>query len=323
MKPSSLAGLLLAGSLLAGCDGGVDVSYRRAKGEVRNYVRTLEVDGGNPSGVTGRVRQEVATKETALDVQRGMQASVEVEIRHIVMEVFRGEGAAPILRMDSRVPPDPQAAVKEPATEAEKFEWAVSPMRFAAGGLVDMDQQFTGKIIGFGEVEGLQKRIRDALPAGDKRREVVDQFPWKFWLANLLSPAIGLPANGMDVGADTKSFDMRTLPETTGTRGFMYYAQTCRLAKVEAGVARVEMEAAVSLDPPKGMPSWPKDVAARRNFLRLKSGACKAWARVVVETGVLEEEEHVTDLDLHFVKPDGSGEVPIPTKVTLRTKRVP
>lgn len=322
MKSLPLAALLLASALPA-CGDGVDVSYRRAEGEVRSYVRTLDVEGGNPSGVKGRVRQEVATKETAVDVQRGRQATVEVEIRRIAMEVFRGDGAEPVLRMDSSVAPDAKAAAKTPETEAEKFEWAVSPMRFAAGGVVDMEQQFTGKIVQFGGVEDLQKRIRDALPEGDRRREVVDQFPWKFWLANLLAPAIGLPEGGMTPGADMKSWDMRTLPETTGTRGFMYYAQTYRLAKVEAGLARVEMEAEVSLDPPKGMPPWPKDVAARRAFLRLKSGACRAWAMVRVETGVLEEEEHVTDLDLHFVKPDGSGEIPIPTKVTLRTKRVP
>jgi uncharacterized protein YfaP (DUF2135 family) len=49
-------------------------------------------------------------------------------------------------------------------------------------------------------------------------------------------------------------------------------------------------------------------------------GTCKAWAKIRIETGVLEEDEHVTDLDLHFIKPDGTGEVAIPTKVTQRSK---
>ena len=322
MKPSSLAARLLVAALLSGCGGGVDVSYRRAKGEVRRYVRTMEVDGTNPSGIRGRVRQTVGTKETALEVVRGEQAAVQVDIEHLAMEVF-GDAPEPLLRVDSRVPPDPKAPVKPPETDAEKFEWRVGPLRLVAGARIDMEQQFTGKILAFSGVEEMGKKVHDALPEGDQRREVLAQFPWKLWLANLMAPAIGLPARGMAIGADQKAWDMRTLPETTGTGGYMYYALTYRLAKVEAGVARLELEADISLDPPKGMSPWPTSLASRRPFLRLKSGACKAWARVVVETGVLEEEEHVTDLDLHFIKPDGSGEVPIPTKVTLRTKRVP
>ena len=327
MKPTvlraaaPLAGALLASALL-GCGGGVDVSYRRTTGEVRSYVRTLDVQGANPSGVQGRVRQEVSTRETAVEVQRGEQATVRVELQRFLMEVFRGEGKEPVLRMDTRIPEDPKAPVKEPETEAEKFAWAIGPLRQVAGCSIEVDQQFTGKILRFDGVEALQKKVLDSVPEGDARRPTLERMPWTLWLANLLAPAIGVPGRGMTLGADLKFADMRTLPETTGTGGYMYYAGNYRLAKVEAGVARLEMEADVFLDPLKGMPPWPKAMAPRRNFLRLQKGACKGWARIDVETGVLEEDEHVTELDLYFVKPDGKGEVAIPTKVTLRSKLV-
>jgi hypothetical protein len=286
------------------------------------YVRTYEVEGTNPNGVAGRVRQVVSTKETAVEVQRGEQATVQVALETFVIEVFRGDKAEPVLRIDSRTPPETKTPAKTPETEVEKFEWMVGPLRQVAGCSVEMEQQFSGKILKFDGVEDLQKKVRESVPEGDPRRDTFDQFPWKLWLANLMAPAIGLPGRGMTVGADMKAGDMRTLPESTGTGGYMYYAQTYRLAKVEAGVARVEMDGEVFLDPLKGMPPWPKAIASRRNFLRLKSGTCKAWAKVQVETGILEEEEHVTDLDLHFVKPDGTGEVAIPTRITLRSKLV-
>jgi hypothetical protein len=304
--------------VLVGCGGGVDVTYRRAQGEVRTYVRSYDVEGSNPNGVQARVRQEVRTKETALEVLRGEQATVQVDLERIVVELFRG-GPEALLRMDTDLPPPPE---KTPETEAEKFAWSVGPLRHVAGSRVEADQAFTGRILEFGGVDDLRKKVLAALPEGDARREFMERMPWEMWLANLLAPAIGVPARGMKVGAEVPIADMRTLPETTGTGGFLYYTGTCRLVKVEEGLARLEMESKVHLDPQGSMPPWPPAMAERRKFLRLKEGVARAWATVRVETGALEEEEHVTELDLHFLKPGGKGEVPIPTKITLRSKLV-
>lgn len=317
---------LLAGALLVfalpGCGGGVDVTYRRATGEVRSYVRTLEIEGTNPSGTEGRVREEVATRETAVEVQRGAQATLQVDIERIVVEVFRGDGKEPVLRMDSRIPEVPLPAGKEPETEAEKFALVTAPLRRVAGSRVEADQQFNGKILRFGGIEELRMRVLESVPEGDPRRARTEQTSWELWLAQRLACAVGVPSRSMKPGVDVHFLDMRTLPDTTGTGGYLYYAGNCRLAGVVDGVARLEMDAEVFLDPLKGMPPWPRGMAERRNFLRLRKGLCKAWAKVEVETGLLLEDEHVTDLDLVFLRPGGKGEMAIPQKVTQRSKLV-
>jgi hypothetical protein len=321
VRTSSLAGVLVV-SVLAGCDGGVDVTYRRTTGEVREYVRTLDVEGANPSGVRGRVRQEVTTRETAVEVRRREMATVQVEVKRILVEVFR-DGPEPLLKMDSDVPEDPAVAGKAPETEAEKFAYFLSPLRFLAGAKVDLEQMNTGQVVRPSGVDEVKKRILAALPEGDARRGMAEGFPWGTWFLGVLRPALCVPRNGAKEGEKVKFVDQRTLPETVGTGGFMYYAGTSWLGKVENGKARMEMEAEVFLDPvgPSLQP-WPRELAPRRRFLRLQKGTCRAWARIDVETGVLEEDEHVTDLDLHFLPPGDKPEVAIPTKVTLRSKRV-
>ncbi len=130
-----------------------------------------------------------------------------------------------------------------------------------------------------------------------------------------------VPERSTSTGDLRKFFDFRSLPESTGTGGRMYYEGTYGLAKVEEGIARMEMEAVVTLDPPSpDIPGWPEAMAPRRKFLHLKKGSCRAWERIRVDTGVVLESEHETTLDLAFVRPDGKGEVPIPTKVVQRAK---
>jgi hypothetical protein len=309
---------------LPACSDRVDVAYKRKTGEVRKYVRSLEAEGVNPSGTRGRARQEVHTTETTLEVIPGEQATVRIHVDRIVMEVYRGGAPDPVLRMDTGSAEGQREPAVPPVTEEDKFAYFLSPLRYVVGGDVEMDQRASGKILKMQGVEGLRKRMLEKVPEGDPRREVVQKFSWELWLTNLVNPAVNTPPGGLAVGKDVRFQDIRTLPETTGTGGYMYYSGAFRLAKVEDGAARMEMEATVTLDPPApGMPPWPTALAARRRFLRLVSGSCKGWARIRVDTGVLEEDEHVTDLDLHFRKPEGGGEVAIPTKVTQRTKRVP
>jgi hypothetical protein len=317
-----LASLLLLAAL-PGCGDSVDVAYRREAGVARNYVRSFDTEGTNPSGVAGRVRQEVSTTETALEVVRGDYATVEVKLDRIVAEVFRGGAAEPVLRMDTASPEPRGDPPAEPATEEEKFAYFLAPMRWLAGARVEVDVKESGKVLRVRGADEIRKGISGHYPEGDARRNVADKMPWEFWCANLMVPGVLVAARGMSAGKDLKFLDIRTLPETTGTGGIMYYAGTFRVAKVEAGVARLEMEGKVTLDPPSpDMPPWPAALASRRHLLRLNAGTCRAWAKIRVETGLLEEDEHVTDLDLHFVKPDGTGEVPIPTKVTQKSKLV-
>lgn len=321
MKPAPLAGFLLASALL-GCGGGVDATYRRKQGEVRTYLRTLELEGTNPSGTAGRVREEVVTRETAVEVQRSSQATLQVDVERILVEVFRGEGKEPVLRMDTRTPEVLPPAGKEPETEAEKFALSTGPLRRVAGGQVEADVQFSGKILGFRGVEGLRKKVLESIPEGDPRRPLAEHFSWELWFAQRLAGALCVPSRSMKLGVDVRFLDMRTLPETAGTGGYLYYAGNCRLASVKEGVARLEMDAEVFLDPLKGMPPWPRGMAERRNYLRLGKGTCKAWARIETETGVLLEDEHVTDLDLFFLPPGGKPEMAIPQRITQRSKLV-
>jgi hypothetical protein len=320
VKSSLLAGALLA-STFVGCGGGVDLCDQRVAGQVRTYLRTIDIAAVNPAGKKGGVHNEVTTRETAAEVLRGGDTTLDVSFERILFRIF-GEGPDPMVTMDTGAAPSALETVAVPSTQEEKLAHRVAPFRHVIGGVASVEVKKTRLVFGVTRAEELGKRVLDKLPPGDDRREAYEQYAWQNWVANLLKPAIVVQAEGMTVGKDIHFQDMRTLPETALTGGYMYYVGTCRLAKVEAGIARLELEAEVFLDPPKGMPPWPRGVAERRNFLRLSKGVCRAWAKVEVETGILLEDEHVTDLDLTFIKPDGKGEVAIPQKVTLRSKLV-
>jgi hypothetical protein len=317
----ALAALLAA---LHGCGDGVDVSIRRATGEARTYARSVEIQGVNPvNEIKGRVREEVTTTEKAVEVIEGDRATLQVTVDRVVMQFFH-EGPEPVATLDSAKDEPPKGPVKKPETEAEMYLYRAMPMRYLAGGRVEVDVKPSGRILRVVGGDDLRKAVLDHLGADDPRRAVAEKVPWESLITNLLRPALLVPERGAAVGDSGKFYDMRTLPESTGTGGFMYYAGTWRFAKVENGIARMETEAEVSLDPPSpDVQPWPRAMAERRKFLRLQKGTCRAWARIRVDTGVVEEEEHLTELDLHFVRPDGKGEVPIPTKVIQRSKLVP
>ena len=319
-RPTALA-LLLALSGAAVACGGEDVTYRRREGEVLTCLRTLELESRNPAGNEGRVRQEVTTRETAVEVIPRERMTTEVLIERVVIEVFRG-GKDPVVRMDSKEEPGPSPAAPGAGKAAERFEAFVRPLRHLAGSRVEVSQRPSGIIVKIDGVDALRDRLLAAIPEGDPTRPVAEKMSWGFWLTNLCRPAVTVPERPASTGVDSEFLDMRTLPETVGVQGFAYFRGKYRLAEVKDGVARLTMEGEASLDPAPRQQPWRPEWVPGRNRLRLQRGVCRGWARIRVEDGRLLEDEHVTDLDLRFVRPDGSGEVPIPQKVTQRTKLV-
>ena len=139
---------------------------------------------------------------------------------------------------------------------------------------------------------------------------------------HLLRPHLVVGETSLQVGEPRHFQDMGFLPESVGVVGFMYVRGKYVLKSVADGVARVEMEAEVGLDPLPGMPPWPPAAAALRNRMRLGRGTCKGFARIETATGRLIEDEVVTELDLHLAAPDGKSEVPVPAKATRRLKLI-
>ncbi len=320
----ALLACLLLIAALHGCGDSVDVSFRRATGETRTYRRSVEIDGVNPaSGVKARVRQELTTTEKAVEVIDGDRATLQVTVDRVVMEFFR-DGPEPVASFDTAKDEPPKVPEKKPETDAEMFAYMAGPLRYLPTGRIEVDVKPSGKVVRVVGGEDLRKSVLDHLAPDDPRRPIAEKYSWEALVVNLLRPAVCVPERGASVGESTRFLDMRSLPESTGTGGILYYSGTCRLAKVEGGLARMEMESEVLLDPPSpDLPPWPRAMAERRKYLRLKKGTCRAWASIRIDTGAMEEDDHVTDLDLYFLKPDGKGEVAIPTKVIQRSVLVP
>ena len=299
------------------------MTYRSREGEVRTYLRTLEVEGSNPRGTVGRILQEITWRQTTLEVIPRERTTTKYLIERVRIEIAR-PGKDGVLRLDTA-----EAAQKEPAPgpgqrpgDEDSFLRHAAPFRRMVGASAEIVQFPSGKVDRIDGIDAFRKHMTEGLAADAPLRKVVEQLPWAFWIASMVSPAIGVPDRGMSVGQEIQFQDMRILPETVQVPGFLYYRGSARFAEAKDGIARFEMQGEVSLDPPSGMPPWPPAFAPGRPRLRLQRGSCKASARIAVETGCLEEDEHVTDLDLQFVKPDGTGGIPVPTKITMRTKLV-
>jgi hypothetical protein len=317
----ALAGAALLGGLVyLFLGGGPVVVCRRDEGSVLRTVHVFESEGVNPGGKAGRVRQEVAITTTALAVVPRDRMTLKATVDRIVIEVF-GDGPAPRLRMDTAGPaaPPPSGPPGRDAPEEEKFAWTTAPLRALAGESVEVEQKLSGRVI---EIQGFpefRKKAAAAFPEGDGRRAMIEGYPWEGWLAGILSPAVVVPERGMVAGEPPQRFlDLRPLPELAGTPGFIYYAGTYEVTSVADGVATVSMKAEALLDPPSPqMPPWPAN--GKRDLLRLVKGTATGWVRIRLADGALLEDEHVTDLDLRYVKPEGT-EVPTPLRTLRRTR---
>lgn len=239
----------------------------------------------------------------------------------VELEMRRG-GTDRVLRLDTKEP----VAEKDPkaADENSTFQRRSSALRALVGRSFEIVQLPSGMIERFDGLDRLKETLLKEGPDEPYYKRGVEGSLHTAYLVDTFRPGIVMPDAGMSLG-DTLHFqDYNLLPEPiTGLPGLLYLKGTYKLAGVEEGIARVEMEGDASLDPYGSMHPWPEQMRAGRKRLHLVKGSVKAWVKVRAETGVLEEAERVTDLDLYFVKPDGSGEIPIPLKVTQKVQRIP
>jgi hypothetical protein len=276
------------------------------------------MEGKSSVGTSGILRTEITTKETAVEaIPRGL-TTTKVEFERVVVELHPA-GSDRTVRIDSA---DARPEAGEAPGEESPFRKGTRPLRSLVGCAIEVVQKPSGMIERVDGLDAAKERLEKGLAADDPRRQGIERVLSPGSLRFMLSPLMIVPEQRLGVGEEQHFQDIRPLPDTVGLPGFLYFRGTYRLVEVKDGVARLEMKADTSLDPSGTLPPWPPAAAAGRNRLRLERGACKAWSRITVETGRLEEDEHVTDLDLFYVKPDGSGEIPMPTKVTQRTKRL-
>ena len=238
------------------------------------------------------------------------------------MQVESGrEGTERVLRFDSAAPL-PKEPPPAPLPGEAFFDRGTAPLRALAGADFEVVREPTGMITRFDGLDALKERLTKGIDPADPLRGGIDRILSFGSLRYMLTPAIVVPAKRLQPGEEESFLDLRPLPDTVGLAGYLYYRGTYRIAEVKDGAARLEMKAEVTLDPPAGMPSWPAGTEKGRVRLRLAKGECRAWARIETASGRLLADEHATDLDLYFVRPDGKGEVPIPTKVVQGTKTV-
>ena len=261
----------------------------------------------------------MTTTEKALEVIPRQSLVTEVTFDRVVVELKRADSGRTI-RFDTAEPPAEEGGAGEEATSS--FFRNTRPLRALAGSRIEVTQRPTGMIESFGATESLVRQLQEGLPPGDPLRAGIERILSFGSLRYMLTPQVIVPARPLGASEVLKFQDLRPLPETTMLAGMIYYRGTYRLASAAEGPARMEMEAEVSLDPYPGMPPWPPAIAANRERLRLARGTCRAHSLTDAASGVLEEDEHVTELDLVYLPPDGKGEVPLPTKVTQRTKRI-
>ena len=314
-RAPSLARPLLA-LLLAGC-GGEDCSFRWEPGEVRTYLRTEEAEGRAPDGSERSARLEFTTTETAVEVVPGTSHTLRVAFDRVAGEARRG-GDRPVLRYDSAGPPPAPPADDD--EEAKTFLRSRAPILALAGKGLEGSWRPSGLFVEFEGLEALRAAMTEGKPEGHPFHRAVEQIVSVPSLHHLLRPHLVVGETSLRAGEARPFQDVGFLPESVGGFGFVYYRGTYRLKGVEDGVARVELEAEAALDPLPGMPPWPAAAAELRNRLRLVRGTCRGFARIETATGRLLEDEHVTELDLHFTRPDGGGEVPIPSKATRRLR---
>ncbi len=280
---------------------------------MRTYVHRVLVEGAHPGGSKGTFLSEVTTRETCVEALPRVSYASEVLFERLRIELRRsGEEGADVF--DSAAPPPSGAAAETP------FARRTAPHRLLAGSKITMVQRPSGLVERVEGVESLRERMCRDLAPEDPVRGGIERLLGLGSLRYLVGPNILVPEHPASKGEERLFQDIRPLPETTGFPGLLYIRGKARFAGVEDGVARIEIEAEATLDPGPNMPPWPPAMAANRNRLRLQRGVCTGWARISVEKGVLLEDEHRTVLDLHFVKPDGTGEVPLPTTVTQSTK---
>jgi len=309
-----LAALLTGTAALAGC-GGEDLTYRREEGEVRTYLRTVLVEGRSPAGTGGTFRSEATSRERTVEVIPGERVVTEALFERIRIDL-RMEEDAGAQAFDTKDPPPSGEAAATP------FAQRTAPFRRLAGATVTVRQRPTGMVEGFEGVEALRERMLEGVAEEDPLRSGIERLVSPGSLRYILGPNLLLPGRRMATGETMEIQDIRPMPETAATPGLLYLRGKFRLAEVKDGKARVEVEGEVSLDPFPKMPPWPPAYAPYRSRLRLERGVFKGWARVAVDKGILEEDEHRTELSLFFVKPDGSGEVPISQTVTQATRLV-
>ena len=320
MRREALLPLPLLALVLVGC-GGEDVSFRWAPGEARTYLRTELSEGRSPDGLDRSATLEFTTTETAVEVIPGTSATLRVVFDRVAGEVHRG-GGKPVLRYDSAAP---LPAPPEGDAEAAAILRSRAPLLALVGKSIEGTWKPSGlfeKDVGFEGLEEMRAAMTAGRPADHPMHKAVEQIASVPSLHHLLRPHLVVGESSLEIGQPRKFQDMGFLPENVGGIGFFYAAGTYTLKSVEEGVARVELEAEAGIDPLPGMPPWPPALAELRNRLRLVRGTCRGFARIEVATGRLLEDEHVMELDLHFTRPDGKGEVPVPCKATRRLKLI-
>ena len=315
-RESSLLVPLLA-LVLAGC-GGSDVTLRWTPGEQRIYLRTEQSEGRAPDGTERAATMEITTTETAVEVIPGTSVTQKVVFDRLAGEFRRGADR-PVLRYDSGKPLD---APPDGDPEAAAFLRSRAGILALAGKSLEATWHPSGKFLKFGGLEEMRAAMAAGRPADHPMHAEAARIASDQVMHHLLRSHLVVGEPSLKVGEPRHFQDMGYLPESVGLVAFMYYRGTFELKSVEEGVARVEMEAEVGIDPLPGMPAWPAAIAEFRNRLRLVRGTCRGWARIEVATGRLLEDEHVTELDLHVTLPDGKGEVPIPAKATRRLKLI-
>ena len=298
-----------------GCVAGEDLTYRREEGEIRTYLRTMLAEGKLASGADGSFRFEATTKEKTVESIPGLRVVSDVLLERIRVQVSTG------------LPGDPQAFdTDEPIPPGEAAGKAIArrsiPFRRMAGSTITIHQQPSGVIEKFEGLEALHARVMEGVAEDAPERHVYEGLTTPGWMQNLLAPDLRVPTTRVIVGESQAVLETRMLPENVGMPGILYYRGDYRLTSVKEGEARVDFSGEVSLDPFPGMPPWPAVFAAKRKLLRLDRGVFHAWARIGIGKGVLEEDEHVTELDLVFLGKDGKGETPLPTKVTRSTRLI-
>ncbi len=270
------------------------------------------VDGEHPSGAGGTFLSEVTTKETCVEAVPRRSFASDVLFERIRIEL-RKEGAEGAEIFDTATPP------VEGAPETP-FSRRTRPYRLLAGSRITMVQRPSGLVESVEGVEAVRTRMCEGVAEADPLRAEIERLLGLGSLRYMIGPNVLSFEKPVPAGEAHAFQDIRPLPVTTGVPGLMYYRGEVKLAEVKDGVARIEVTAEVSLDPGANMPPWPPAMAPFRNQLRLQRGVCRGFARISVEKGTLLEDEHRTELDLFFVKPDGTGETPIPTTVTQSTK---
>ncbi len=319
--PSPAAAVLvLLAPLLAACGGGTDLSYRWKEGEARAYRYVLEGKGARWSGEPVEFSTEMTTREATESELPGVsQNRVRIEGIRCALSL-PGMPAGEALRFDTSDPKASEEAMRNP-----DYGPMVEVFKQMVGGEVYPRMQPSGHCSRLDGLDRLQERMFEGLPADSPLRGRFAAYSDEPNLRSQFEALLLVPAHPVAAGETWPYKRIGPLPQTLALPGFLYYVGTSRVAEVKDGVARVDMEGEVSLDPPEGAPRPARSQALdqTRAMLRLGKGTCRGFAKIRLEDGRLEDSELVTDLDLYWVKLGGAGEVPIGSHVVQRTTRIP